>query len=73
MLCERGLAVSYCGDMRDDMLTTELDRLEAGVAHLEDSIVSIYNDILSLRADISALEPRCENTWGVVGMSWGRF
>jgi uncharacterized coiled-coil protein SlyX len=56
--------------MDDDMLSRKLDKLECDVAHLEDTLVTIYDEILRLRVDIAGAQSRFEDRWNIMGVGW---
>ena len=56
--------------MDDKSLERNIDRLEANVAHLEDTLATIYDEILRLRVDVASLTSRFDERWDVVGVEW---
>lgn len=55
--------------MEHEEINKKLDRLNADLARLEDSISTIYEEVLRLRVDVSSVQSRIEG-WRVVTSSW---
>ena len=55
--------------MEHDEIASRLDRLNADLSRLEDSISTVYEEVLRLRADISGTEPRGRR-WEVSSVKW---
>jgi predicted nucleic acid-binding Zn-ribbon protein len=55
--------------MEHEEISKKLDRLNADLARLEDSISTIYEEVLRLRVDVSGVQSRIKD-WRVVTSSW---
>ena len=65
----RGWQALWFYDMEHEEISKKLDRLNADLARLEDSISTIYEEVLRLRVDVSGVQSRIEG-WRVVTSSW---
>lgn len=65
----RGWQALWFYDMEHEEISKKLDRLNADLARLEDSISTIYEEVLRLRVDVSSVQSRIEG-WRVVTSSW---
>lgn len=64
-----GLIRTTVKGMEHDEIASRLDRLNADLSRLEDSISTVYEEVLRLRADISGTEPRGRR-WEVSSVKW---
>jgi hypothetical protein len=69
---QRDFNSGYCCYVDDDNLSLRLDKIDLAVTRLEDSILGLYDEILRLRVDVSKVESRFEERWGVIGVEWKR-
>jgi hypothetical protein len=62
--------VGYCFVMDESNLSSQLDKLEVAITRLEDSIATVYDEVLRLRVDVDRLESRFEEHWTVMPVRW---